>query len=387
MVGSGVSFALSEEQKGLRELAREFAEKEIRPKAAEYDEHQTHPADVIAKAHELGLMNLHVPESLGGLGLSTFDGILVGEELNWGCSGIGTSIGANGLGAGPVIIAGSEEQQAKWLPPLLEEPILCSFGLSEPEAGSDVANLKTTAERRGDEYVLNGSKTFISNAGHAAWTVVFAKTDPAKGHKGMSAFIVPMDTPGVQMEKHLDKMGQRSTDTSAFALTDVVVPAANRLGEEGEGFKIAMQTLDFTRPGTAAGAVGVAQAAYEYAVEYAKQRVTFDVPIAMHQGDQLHDRRHGDRDRRRAAARLAGRMDARPGRARDARVLVREAVLGRHGDEGDDRRRAGLRRLRLHEGVPGREADARREAVPDLRGHLADPAPRDREGDLPASEL
>ena len=183
-----------------------------------------------------------------------------------------------------MIIAGSEEQQAKWLPPLLEEPILCSFGLSEPEAGSDVAKLKTTAERRGDEYVLNGSKTFITNAGHAAWTVVFAKTDPAKGHKGMSAFIVPMDTPGVQMEKHLDKMGQRATDTSAFALTDVIVPAENRIGEEGEGFKIAMQTLDFTRPGTAAGAVGVAQAAYEYAVDYAKQRVTFDVPIAMHQG-------------------------------------------------------------------------------------------------------
>ena len=283
-VGTGVSFALTEEQKGLRELAREFADKEIRPKAAAYDEHQTHPADVVAKAHELGLMNLHVPERLGGLGLSTFAGMLVGEELNWGCSGIGTSIGANGLGAGPVIIAGTQEQQATWLPPLLEEPILCSFGLSEPEAGSDVAKLKTTAERRGDEYVLNGSKTFITNAGHATWTVVFAKTDPAKGHKGISAFIVPMDTPGVQLEKHLDKMGQRATDTSAFAMTDVVVPAANRLGEEGEGFKIAMQTLDFTRPGTAAGAVGVAQAAYEYAVEYAKQRVTFDVPIAMHQG-------------------------------------------------------------------------------------------------------
>jgi len=281
---TGVSFALTDEQRSLRELAREFATKEIRPKAAAYDEHQTHPADVIAKAHELGLMNLHVPEHLGGLGLPAFDGMLVGEELSWGCSGIGTSIGANGLGAGPVILAGSEAQQAEWLPPLLEEPILCSFGLSEPEAGSDVAKLKTTAVRRGDEYVLNGSKTFITNAGQAAWTVVFAKTDAAKGHKGISAFIVPMDADGVQMEAHLDKMGQRATDTSAFALTDVVVRAANRLGEEGEGFKIAMKTLDFTRPGTAAGAVGVAQAAYEYAVEYAKQRVTFDVPIAMHQG-------------------------------------------------------------------------------------------------------
>jgi acyl-CoA dehydrogenase len=283
-IATGVSFALTDEQRSLRELAREFATKEIRPKAAAYDEQQTHPADVIAKAHGLGLMNLHVPEQLGGLGLPAFDGMLVGEELNWGCSGIGTSIGANGLGAGPVVLAGSEAQQAEWLPPLLEEPILCSFGLSEPEAGSDVAKLKTTAVRRGDEYVLNGSKTFITNAGQAAWTVVFAKTDAAKGHKGISAFIVPMDADGVQMEAHLDKMGQRATDTSAFALTDVVVPAANRLGAEGDGFKIAMKTLDFTRPGTAAGAVGVAQAAYEYAVEYAKQRVTFDVPIAMHQG-------------------------------------------------------------------------------------------------------
>jgi acyl-CoA dehydrogenase len=197
---------------------------------------------------------------------------------------MGTAIGANGLGSGPVIIAGTDEQKAKWLPPLLDEPILCSFGLSEPEAGSDVAKLKTTAVRRGDEYVLNGSKTFITNAGHAAWTVVFAKTDTSKGHKGISAFIVPMDTPGVRIEQHLDKMGQRSTDTSAFAMADVVIPAENRLGEEGDGFKIAMKTLDFTRPGTAAGAVGVAQAAYELAVEYAKERVTFDVPIAMHQG-------------------------------------------------------------------------------------------------------
>src|ERR687897_602975 len=283
-VGTGVSFALTDEQKALRELARDFAANEIRPKEAEYDEHSTHPVDVIAKAHELGLMNLHVPEELGGLGLSAFDGMLVGEELNWGCSGIGTAICANGLGAGPVIIAGTDEQKERWLTPLLEERMLCSFGLTEPDAGSDVARIKTTAERRGDEYVLNGSKTFITNAGYASWTVVFAKTDPSKGHKGISAFVVPMDAPGVTIEKHLDKMGQRSTDTSAFALTDVVVPAANLLGAEGEGFKIAMRTLDFTRPGTAAGAVGVAQAAYEHAVEYAKQRVTFDVPIAMHQG-------------------------------------------------------------------------------------------------------
>ena len=241
------------------------------------------PAELIAQAHELGLMNVHVPEEYGGLGLSTFDGILVGEELYWGCSGIGTSITANGLGAGPVIAFGSPEQKARWLPPLLESPILCSFGLSEPGAGSDVAALRTSAVREGDEYVLNGSKTFITNAGYADWTVVFAKTDPQAGHRGMSAFVVPMDTPGVAIEKHLEKMGQRATDTSAFALTDVRVPVENRLGEEGDGFKIAMATLDFTRPGTAIGAVGVAQAAYEHALEYAKERVTFDLPIAMHQ--------------------------------------------------------------------------------------------------------
>jgi acyl-CoA dehydrogenase len=283
-VETGVSFELTDEQKGLRALAREFAEKEIRPKAAEYDEHQTHPADVIAKAHELGLMNIHVPEEYGGPGLPGFDGMLIGEELNWGCSGIGTSILANTLGAGPVLIAGSDEQKRQWLPPLLEEPILCSFGLTEPDAGSDVARIKTTAERRGDEYVVNGSKTFITNAGRAAWTVVFAKTDAAKGHKGLSAFVVPMDAPGVTVEQHLDKMGQRATDTSAFSLQDVVVPAANLLGAEGDGFKIAMQTLDLTRPGTAAGAVGVAQAAFELAKGYAVERVTFEQPIAMHQG-------------------------------------------------------------------------------------------------------
>jgi len=284
VAATGVSFALTDEQKALRELAHDFSAKEIRPKEAEYDEKMQHPVDVIAKAHELGLMNLHVPEEYGGLGLGCFDGMLVGEELYWGCAGIGTSVSANGLGSGPVIIAGTDEQKTKWLTPLLEEPILCSFGLTEPGAGSDVASLKATAVRDGDEYVINGSKTFITNAGYAAWTVVFAKTDPKGGSKGMSAFIVPMDTPGVTIEKHLDKLGQRATDTSAFALQDVRVPVENRLGEEGDGFKIAMATLDFTRPGTAVGAVGVAQAAYEHAVEYAKQRVTFDVPIAMHQG-------------------------------------------------------------------------------------------------------
>jgi len=280
----GISFALTDEQKELRALAREFAEKEIRPRAAEYDEHQTHPADVIAKAHELGLMNAHLPAEYGGLELSGFDGMLIGEELAWGCSGMATSIAANTLGAAPVLIAGTDEQKRRFVAPLVDEPILCSFALTEPNAGSDVSGIQTTAVRHGDEYVLNGSKMFITNAGHAAWLVVFASTDKTKGHRGLSAFVVPTDARGVTVEKHLDKMGQRATDTSAIAFQDVRVPVENRLGEEGDGFKIAMKTLDFTRPGTAAGAVGVAQAAFDYAVEYAKTRVQFGQPIAMNQG-------------------------------------------------------------------------------------------------------
>src|SRR5215468_2422983 len=213
----GVSFGLTDEQKALRELAHDFAEREIRPKEREYDEHSTHPADVIAKAHELGLMNVHVPEAYGGLGLGVFEGMLVGEELCWGCSGIGTAIAANGLGHGPVIAAGTEEQRQKWLSPLVDEVLLTSFALTEPNAGSDVSGIQTTAVRVGDDYVLNGSKMFITNAGHAAWTVVFASTDRSRGHRGLSAFIVPMDDEGVVVERHLDKMGQRATDTSAIA--------------------------------------------------------------------------------------------------------------------------------------------------------------------------
>jgi acyl-CoA dehydrogenase len=280
----GVSFALTDEQKALRALAREFAEKEIRPRAAAYDEHSTHPADVIAKAHELGLMNAHIPAEFGGAELSGFDGMLIGEELSWGCAGIAVAIVGNTLGVVPLLIAGTDEQRRRFVAPLVDEPLLCSFALTEPNAGSDVSGIRTTATRHGDEYVISGSKMFITNAGHAAWLVVFASTDRTKGHRGLSAFVVPTDLEGVVVERHLDKMGQRATDTSAVAFHEVRVPVENRLGEEGDGFKIAMKTLDFTRPGTAAGAVGVAQAAYDYAVAYAKERVQFGQPIAMHQG-------------------------------------------------------------------------------------------------------
>jgi acyl-CoA dehydrogenase len=281
---SGISFALSDEQRALRDLAREFATKEIRPVAADYDVRSQHPADVIAKAHEVGLMNPHIPEGYGGPELSAFEQILIGEELAWGCSGIATSIVANILGSLPVLLAGSEDQKREWLAPLLAEPLLCSFALTEPGAGSDVAAIQTTAVRDGADYVLNGSKMFITNAGEAAWFVVFASTDRDAGRRGLSAFVVPADSHGIVVEQHLDKLGQRATDTSALAFQDVRVPLANRLGEEGEGFKTAMRTLDLTRPGTAAGAVGVAQAAFEYAIDYSKSRVQFGQPIAMNQG-------------------------------------------------------------------------------------------------------
>ena len=284
-VAGGVSFALTDEQRELRALAREFAEKEIRPKAAEYDEHQTHPADIIAKAHEVGLMNLHVPESLGGPELPCFDGMLVGEELNWGCSGIGTSIGANGLARRPDPRRRHRRAEeavaraaARGADPRLLRPHRAGRRLGRlrhPDDGRARGATSTSSTAR-----RCSSPTPATRRG---WSC-FASTDRSKGHKGLSAFVVPMDTPGVTIEKHLDKMGQRATDTSAVAFQDVVVPAANRLGEEGEGFKIAMQTLDFTRPGTAVGAVGVAQAAFELAVEYAKERVQFGMPIAMNQG-------------------------------------------------------------------------------------------------------
>src|SRR5580765_8135688 len=257
----GVSFGLTDEQRALRDLAHDFAEREIRPKEREYDEHSTHPADVIAKAHELGLMNVHIPEAYGGLDLGAFEGMLIGEELCWGCSGIGSAIAASGLGHGPVTIAGTEEQKREWLPRVVEEGLLTSFALTEPNAGSDVSGIQTTAVRDSDDYILNGSKMFITNAGYASWFTVFASTDKSKGHRGLSTFIVPGDADGLVVDKHLDKMG-----------------------EEGEGFKIAMRTLDFTRPGTAIGAVGVARAAFEYAAQYSKERVQFGMPIAMNQG-------------------------------------------------------------------------------------------------------
>jgi acyl-CoA dehydrogenase len=281
-----VDFTLTDEQKALRELAHDFAEKEIRPVAWEYDKDGTWPADVFAKAHEVGLMNTHVPEEYGGPGLSYLDGCLIEEELSWGCSGITTSLGANGLAAAPVILAGSEEIKKQYLGMLVEELKYASFCLTEPGAGSDVSSMRTRAVRKGDKYVITGQKCFITNGSHADWYTVYAKTDPDAGHRGISAFVVPRDET-VVIDKKEDKMGQRASNTATVTFNETEIPADHILGEENKGFKVAMMTLDRTRPGVAAMATGIARAAMEFAVEYSKERVQFGVPIAMHQAIQF----------------------------------------------------------------------------------------------------
>jgi acyl-CoA dehydrogenase len=281
-----VDFTLSDEQLALRELARDFAANEIRPIAWELDRDSSFPHAIIAKAHSLGLMNIHVPESLGGAGIGYLEGAIIEEELAWGCSGVQTSLGGNNLAITPLLLAGSEQLQRRYLEALVAEPLLVSFCLTEPDAGSDVAALKTRAVRRGEGYVISGSKCFITNGTHAAFFIVFAKTDPQAGHRGLSCFLVPRDA-GVIVDGHEDKMGQRASDTATITFPDVEIPADHLIGAENAGFKLAMMTLDRTRPGVAAMATGIARAAFEFALAYAQERVQFGVPIAEHQAIQF----------------------------------------------------------------------------------------------------
>jgi acyl-CoA dehydrogenase len=282
-----VDLTLTDEQKDLRELAHTFAEKEIRPVAWDYDRDATWPQEIIEKAWEVGLMNVHVGEEYGGPGLDYLSGCLIEEEMGWGCSGIGTSLVANGLAAAPVMIGGSEETKKKYLGMLTEAPKLASFCLTEPDAGSDVSGMKTRAVKQGDKYVVNGSKCFITNGGYADWFTVYTKTDPEAGHRGITSFVIDADSDGVTVDKKEDKMGQRASNTATISFDDVEVPAENMIGEENHGFKLAMMTLDSTRPGVSAMAVGIARAAFEFAADYSKERVQFGVPIAMHQAIQF----------------------------------------------------------------------------------------------------
>ena len=278
-----IDFSLTQEQQQLRDLAHDVAKNEIRPVTAHHDETGEFPMATLKKAWELGLMNTHIPQAYGGMGLGTLDGAILAEENAWGCTGISTAIEGNTLSEAPIIVAGSEAQKKKYLGRMNEEFLFAAYGVTEPNAGSDVAAIRTTAVRRGDAYILNGEKMWITNAGKANWFFVLAKTDPDAGHRGMTGFIVDADSPGVTVGKKEWNMGQRASDTRGVKFDEVEVPVANRVGEDGEGFFIAMKAFDITRPLVASGAVGLARAAYEHAVDYAKERSTMGRPIMKHQ--------------------------------------------------------------------------------------------------------
>lgn len=279
---STVNFALNDEQKMIQQLARDFARNEMAPVAEHYDQTHEYPWPVIKKAQELGLTTLNVPEEYGGLGLSLFEECMVSEELAWGCSGMSTAMGVNGLAILPVLIAGNEQQKKEYCGRLVDG-CMASYGLTEPEAGSDVAGIKTTARKEGDHYILNGSKTFITGATVANFFTVFAYTDIDQRYNGMSCFIVDRDWAGVSVGKPFNKMGQHASDTAELIFDNVKVPASHLLGEEGKGFLIAMKVFDRSRPPTSAGAVGVAQRALDEAIRYAKERVVKGQPIWKHQ--------------------------------------------------------------------------------------------------------
>ena len=278
-----IDFRLSDDQKQFRDLAREFTRNEIAPRARHHDETGEYPMEICRKAWELGLMNTHIPAEYGGLGLGVLEGCLIAEEIAWGCTGIGTAMEANTLAQCPVIVAGTDEQKRKWLSPLTEEFRLTAYCVTEPGAGSDVQGIQTMATRHGNDYVLNGSKMWITNGGVADWYFVLAYTDPAQKYRGMSAFIVPRETDGVVVGKKENNMGQRASDTRAVTFQNIRVPTENRLGEEGDGFRAAMTAFDHSRPVVASAAVGLAQSACDHAVAYARERKTFGVPIYKHQ--------------------------------------------------------------------------------------------------------
>ncbi|HXH28648.1 MAG TPA: acyl-CoA dehydrogenase family protein [Candidatus Polarisedimenticolia bacterium] len=276
-------FALTDEQEQLRALAHEFAEKEIVPRAAHHDQTGEFPRDICKKAWELGLMNTHIPDACGGPGLGVIDGCLVAEEIAWGCTGIGTAMEANTLAEAPVIVGGSDDQKKKFLTPMTQEFRFAAYCVTEPQAGSDVQGIQTTARRVGDDYVLKGSKMWITNGSVADWYFVVAYTDPAQRYKGMSAFLVPHDTPGIEVGKKEQNLGQRASDTRAITFNDVTVPQSQRLGKEGQGWFLAMAAFDHSRPVVSSAAVGLARSAMDHAVRYAKERSAFGVPIYKHE--------------------------------------------------------------------------------------------------------
>jgi acyl-CoA dehydrogenase len=278
-----IDFSLTEEQAALQGMAREFAQKEMKPAAAKYDKGNEFPDEIMKKAFEAGFITCNIPQEYGGGGLRELDIALISEELAAGCAGMFTTIMASTLAFTPIILFGTDEQKQKFLTPFTQKMSFAAFCLTEREAGSDAGATKTRALREGDHYVINGSKCFITNGGIASLYVVFALTDPEKGIRGVSAIIVPRETPGITVGKEEDKMGHRASNTSELFFEDVRVPVENLLAREGMGFIVAMKTLDKTRASVGAAGVGVARTALEHAIEYAKTRIQFGKPIATFQ--------------------------------------------------------------------------------------------------------
>jgi acyl-CoA dehydrogenase len=278
-----IDFSLSEEQLAIQKMARDFAQGEIAPVAAEYDRSGEYPEEVVRKAFRAGLVYGAIPEEYGGGGLSAVDQVILAEELSAGCSGISSCIAINSLAAIPLIYFGSIKQKSDILTKICTEDKLMALCVTEPGAGSDVASICTTAKKGKDGYLISGNKTFITNGGVADYYIVFATVDKSLGHRGISAFLVPRDTSGVSVGKKEDKMGQRAANTTDVIFENAAVPEEYRLGEEGQGFKIIMQTFNHSRPGVGASAVGVARSAMEHAIKYAGERGQFGLPILMHQ--------------------------------------------------------------------------------------------------------
>jgi acyl-CoA dehydrogenase len=282
-----IDFTLSEEQQALRDLVREFANGEIAPLAPELDREQRHSPEIVEKYFEIGFLHYAVPEEYGGAGLGTLEGCLFNEELGAVCGGVTCMLGGNTLGLTPLFLAGSQELKGELLPKHTSGPNLAAFCLTEAGAGSDAGAMRTTARRVGDEYVIDGTKSFITNGGVASLYSVFAMEDPEAGSRGISAFMVPTHLPGITIGKKEDKMGQRAADTREVSFQNVRIPARFRLGQGMDGFKIAMMTLDESRATVGAAAVGIARAAMEAATTYAKERVQFGRPIAHQQAIQF----------------------------------------------------------------------------------------------------
>jgi butyryl-CoA dehydrogenase len=280
-------FYLTDEQRMIRDLARKVARQRIAPHAAHYDETESYPEESIKAIVESGLYGIWVPEQYGGTNMGCLALALVCEEIAWACAATATQYLDQPLGGLPILLSGSEAQKQKYLPRLATGELLAAYALSEPAAGSDAASLRTTATRRGDHYVLNGSKQWCTNGDHADVITVFATVDPGQRAKGITAFLVERGTPGFTVGKKEKKLGIRASPTVALHFEECAIPATQRLGEEGEGFRIAMRTLDVTRPSTGAMAVGIGQAAIDAAVGYAKERQQFGQPIAAFQGIQF----------------------------------------------------------------------------------------------------